>query len=77
MLEPLRFDCNKIGCEESIKNFFGKMCLVLETVYISLKHATRQHASEIPLLPSFLYLINEDQSLASFCVLAKINRYDP
>ena len=30
-------------------------------------------AIEIPLLPSFLYLFNEDENLASFCILAKIN----
>ena len=32
-----------------------------------------QHAIKIPLLSSFLYLFNEDESLASPCVLAKIN----
>ena len=31
------------------------------------------HAVEIPLLPSFLYLYNEDESLASPCILPKIN----
>ena len=31
-------------------------------------------AIEIPLLPSFLYLFNEDESLASPCILGKINR---
>ena len=29
---------------------------------------------EIPLLLSFLYLFNEHESLASPCILAKINR---
>ena len=34
-----------------------------------------QHAIEVP-LPSFLHLFNEDESLASPCILAKINRLE-
>ena len=32
-----------------------------------------QFATEIPLLPSFVYLLNKDESLASPCVLARID----